>query len=324
MKKIIKALAFYLSVVMTLSYGDVISFRQLTEMVSHDVKRNIFLDKDIPKYELDLIIPKKLKRGEIYELYKNVLFEHNLKLQFNKRGKFYFVKRIPAVEIDIPQQHPAKKLHYYSYKIKNITNEDVLSVMHIFPTVKFSYLKQSDIIAYSATRSEHKEVARLLKQADNKVNSKTIKITIFTINKNRALDYGSKIKALGYEFGYSADNFLTSLISSGKRAHTIGDTASLYFSLYAMENQGVAKSQQSPTLLVTNGKPTLVNSVLNIPYQTSTITTSETKVITRDQVSYRDIGLIVNINPKIKGNSVFLNLELVSEELLNQNDNKPL
>jgi type II secretory pathway component GspD/PulD (secretin) len=30
------------------------------------------------------------------------------------------------------------------------------------------------------------------------------------------------------------------------------------------------------------------------------------------------------INPKIKGNSVFLNLELVSEELLNQNDNKPI
>jgi type II secretory pathway component GspD/PulD (secretin) len=293
-------------------------------MVSKDVKRNIFLDKDIKDYKMDLFIPEKLKQGEIYELYKNVLFEHDLKLQFNKRGKFYFVSKLPVNEMVMPQPHPSQKLHYYSYKIKNITNEDVLAVMKIFPKVKYSYLKQSDIIAYSATLSDHAQVKQLLKKADNKVRSKTIRITIFTVNKSKAIGYGSKIRDLSYNFGYKIDNFLTSLVSSGNRSHMIGDTASFSFMLYAMEEYGIANIQQSPTLLITNGKPTMVNSVLNLPYKTSTVTTDDSKTITRDQVSYRDIGLIVKVDPKIKGDSVFLNLELISEELLNKNDNKPI
>ena len=323
MKNLVKALVFCISL-LNLSQAEIISFHDLTAMVSKDVKRNIFLDKDIKDYKLDLFIPEKLKQGEIYELYKNVLFEHDLKLQFNKRGKFYFVTRLPISEIAPPEQHPSKKLHYYSYKIRNITNEDVLAVMKIFPKVKYSYLKQSDIIAYSATLSDHAQVKQLLKKADNKVRSKTIRITIFTINKSNAISYGSKIKDLSYTFGYKIDNFLTSLVSSGGRSHNIGDTASFSFMLYAMEEYGIANIQQSPTLLITNGKPTMVNSVLNLPYKTSTVTTDDSKTITRDQVSYRDIGLIVKVDPKIKGDSVFLNLELISEELLNKNDNKPI
>ena len=301
-----------------------ISFRDLTKLVSEDVHRNIFLDKSIDNYSLDIFIPEVMKRGEIYEMYKNVLFEHNLKLQFNKRGKFYFVSKLPAEDIPREEIPSYQKIHYHSYKIKNITNEDVVAVMKIFPTVKFTYLKQSDIIAYSATDEVHTEVHRLLKTADNKVLSKTLKITIFTVNKNKALAYGSEIRALGYDFNYNVDNFLTSLVSSGSRVHSIKDKASLAFTLYAMENYGIAKIQQSPTLLVTNGKPTLVNSVLNIPYKTSTVTTSKGDTTTRDQVLYRDIGLVVKIDPKIKGNSVFINLELVSEELLNHDNNMPI
>ena len=317
MKKI-KVVLLLLS---NLLFAQTITFQQFTEMVSQDVKRNIFLDKDIKNYKMDLFIPDHLKSGELYEMYKNVLFEHDLKLQFNKRGKFYFVSRL----LDKPKYiNPDKELHYYSYKIKNITNEDVLAVMKIFPTVHFSYLKQSDIIAYSCTKSVHQQVKQLLKKADNKVRSKTIKITIFTVNKDKVLSYGSKISKFGLEAGYSADNFVSSLISSSIKSFDLVDRASFFFTLYALQSHGYAKIQQAPTMLITNGKKTMVNSVLNIPYKVSTVTQKENTTTTRDQIKYRDVGLVVSVNPKIKNDSVFLDLRLISEELLSTKDDKPL
>ena len=321
MIKRIVALALSISVFLS---ADPISFRDLTALVSGDLKRNIYLDKDIKDYQLELNIADHSKRGELYELYKIVLFEHDLKLQFNKRGKFYFVSRLTKKELQKSDKYADNVIHYYHYKIRNITNEDVVNVMKIFPSVKFTYLKQSDIIAYSATEPVHKEVLSLLKRADNKVKSKTIRITIFTVNKDRAKEYGSKISKIGIGFNYNVENLFSSLISSASRVFTLGDVSTFAFLLYAMEHYGVADIQQSPTLLVTNGKKTLVNSVLNVPYKESTTTTKETRTITRDQIKYRDIGLVVNVDPKIKGNSVFLDLNLVSEELLSEKDNKPI
>jgi len=234
------------------------------------------------------------------------------------------VTRLTKKELEKSDKYSDKVVHYYHYKIRNITNEDVVNVMKIFPTVKFTYLKQSDIIAYSATEPVHKEVLSLLKKADNKVKSKTIRITIFTVNKDRAKEYGSKISKIGIGFDYHVDNFVSSLLSSVTRDFVLGDVASFSFLLYAMEHYGVADIQQSPTLLVTNGKKTLVNSVLNVPYKESTTTTKDTRTTTRDQIKYRDIGLVVNVDPKIKGNSVFLDLNLISEELLSEKDNKPI
>ena len=319
----IKRMAVFLLSI-NLLIADPISFRDLTALVSGDLKRNIYLDKDIKNYELELNIADHSKRGELYELYKIVLFEHDLKLQYNKRGKFYFVTHLTKKELEKSDKYSDKVVHYYHYKIRNITNEDVVNVMKIFPTVKFTYLKQSDIIAYSATEPVHKEVLSLLKKADNKVKSKTIRITIFTVNKDRAKEYGSKISKIGIGFDYHVDNFVSSLLSSVTRDFVLGDVASFSFLLYAMEHYGVADIQQSPTLLVTNGKKTLVNSVLNVPYKESTTTTKDTRTTTRDQIKYRDIGLVVNVDPKIKGNSVFLDLNLISEELLSEKDNKPI
>jgi len=321
MIKRILALALLIS---SLLAADPISFRDLTALVAGDLKRNIYLDKDIKNYELDLNIPDHSKRGELYELYKIVLFEHDLKLQFNKRGKFYFVTSLTIKELEKSDKYSDKVVHYYHYKIRNITNEDVVNVMKIFPTVKFTYLKQSDIIAYSATDPVHREVLALLKRADNKVKSKMIRITIFTVNKDRAKEYGSKISKIGIGFNYNVKNLFSSLISSASRVFNLTDISSFAFMLYAMEHYGVADIQQSPTLLVTNGKKTTVNSVLNVPYKESTTTTQEARTVTRDQIKYRDIGLIVNVDPKIKGNSVFLDLDLVSEELLSEKDNKPI
>ena len=304
--------------------ADPIPFRDLTKLVAHDLNRNIYVDKDIKDYTVDLDIPDHAKRGELYEFYKIVLFEHDLKLQFNKRGKFYFVSKIPKRDLEKSDKYSDQVIHYYHYKIRNITNEDVVNVMKIFPTVKFTYLKQSDIIAYSATAPVHREVLQLLKRADNKVRSKMIRLTIFTLNKDRAKEYGSKISKIGIGFNYNVKNLFSSLISSATRAFSFTDVSSFAFLLYAMEHYGVANIEQSPTLLITNGKKTMVNSVLNIPYKESSVTTKDSRTVTHDQIGYRDVGLVVNVDPKIKGNTVYLDLNLVSEELLSDKDKTPI
>ena len=116
-------LALLISAFSTFSFADLISFKELTKLASNDLNKNIYLDKDLPKYSVDFNIVDFQKKGEVYEFFKIVLFENNLELQYNKRGDFYFIKdgekmSVKPVAVEPVPIHETLKLHYYTYKIK--------------------------------------------------------------------------------------------------------------------------------------------------------------------------------------------------------------
>ena len=329
MKKTIRVLIFLASC-LSLSYAsDKISFKELTQLASQDLGKNIYLDKDLPKYSVDFNLVDYQKKGEIYEFYKIVLFEHDLQLQFNNRGNFYFIKNKEIKEEikDLPRLPlPAisDRLHYYTYKIRNTTNEDVVNALAIFPNVKFKHLKQSDTIAYSATRSDHVQVMKILRRSDNKVSNKTIRLTMFSVNRKNLLEFGSQISEFSFKYNSAVGGILDSLSKGSTSSYNLSTSANIAFTLSALQSNNAINILQKPTILLTNGIESSVKSVVNVPYLQTTSTVDSTTNSVIEQYEYKDIGLQINIKPKIKDNWAYLELDLISDELISLDDNKPI
>ncbi len=271
----------------------------------------------------------------MYEFYKIVLFEHDLYLQYNRKGKFYWVKKMEKeLEATPPALiHESLKLHYYTYKIKNITNQDVVDAMTIFQNVKYKYLKQSDVIAYSATRSTHEQIVKILRRSDNKVKHSTVKITLFAMNDKNIKSWGSDIHQLNFSADISnvttkannmIDSVLDSLTSKKTSSFKLNTNSLFSFTLHALKGHSLVDILQEPTIRLTNGVESVVTSVMNVPYLKTTAKTDSTTNSVTESYDYKDIGLQIRINPKIKDDWVYLELDLISEELLSLDDDKPI
>jgi len=312
---------FMLLVTLGVQASEVLTFSQLTELASHDIGKNIFLDKSIPEYKVEINLVDHAKEGQMFQFYKVVLFDHNLTLKYDIMGEFYSIKSKSKQPTPPALIHKDLKLHYYSYKIKNITNTDIIDAMSIFPNIKYKYLKQSDMIVYSATRIQHAKIKKILLATDNNVKSSTIKITLFTFHKSKVKEYGSSLEV--FKFGSGVDTIFKALTTGASASFSVEGNYLLDFSLKALEAHGLVDVYQEPTMLLTNGIETVIDSVVNVAYKSSTITTQDDKGVARDQLSYRDIGLRINVLPKIKNDFVYLNLNLISEELLSLENDKP-
>jgi len=325
MEKVIKVLILLISVVSILTASE-ITFKDLTKLASEDLGKNIYLDKNVANYSVDFNIVDHQKKGEIYEFYKIVLFNNDLFLQYNKRGDFYFIKDKPTIIEPMiePVMADWQELHYYSYKIKNITNKDVVNCMSIFPKVKFVHLAQSDMIAYSATKKQHVQVKKMLHRSDNSVRAAVVKITLFASKKDNLLSYGSNVRAFNLTLDGTITKILSSLKNGDSKSYNLNNTANLAFTLFALDAHGLVDIFQEPTLRLTNGIETSVSSVLNVGYKESTTTYTDAQKNVTENLKYRDIGLTIKVLPKIKSNWVYLDLNLVSEDLLSLDDKVPL
>lgn len=320
MKKILLILVAFLSL-----NANQINFTELTKLASEDIKTNIYLDKDIPNYEIDLSLPRTPAKGEIFSLYNMVLADNNLTLQYNLSGKFYFIKqKEKQYSIDAPLPvHPDVQKNYYTYKIENITNDDVVNAMKIFG-VKYQYLKQSDIIAYSATKEQHLQIHDILYESDNAVRQSSIKLTLFSVNKNNLQKYGSTVRAISYSFDSQIDNILGALKHGQSTEFKLNDQSLFSFSIGAMSGYSVIDIFQEPTIKLTNGIETSVSSVVNIPFLETTTQTDAMTNQTTEQYSYKDVGLQIKITPKINGDWIYLDMNLISDEIISNDDYRPI
>jgi len=321
-----KILVYLISLsVFALADMQTITFRELTKLVSLDLHKTILLDKDIPKYKLEYNQADYGKPGQLYEFYKIVLFDNNLKLVYNNKGDFYYVKKIysnPPILPPKPIPSFKDKLYYYAYKIKNITNKDVVDCMSIFPNVKYKYLAQSDMIVYSATLEQHRQIDKILKAADNKVLSRSIKITIFSVDRNKLRQLGTTVKQ--FDLSFSSDvvsNFINNIVKTYKFDSGFDiDLLMTYLNRY-----NITKVKHSPTILLTNGVEATINSVSNIRYITAVaqVDNSNNNVV-RQNYLYRDVGLKIKMIPKVTSKWIYINLSLVSEELLSYQPDNPI
>ncbi len=319
MKRIIIVLVVSLS---SLFGSEVVDFDQLVEMASKDVDTNIYLDNSLKdSYEVQLNLSKNPKEGEIFAYFTDILDENNLTLRYNQKFRFYTVvnkkkKREPQF---FPEVDPKTKIHFYTYKIKNVTNKDVASALSVMPGIVYKYLPQSDMIAYSATQEQHRFVLESLRNTDNKSLQRSIKITIFATTKGKVKEAGTYIEKAGISFDTSVFFGNVSDISSA-----INNIAQFKANMKFMEDNDYIEIFQAPTMLLTNGIEAKFNSVKTVPYLETTSTISDAKTSSTESYNYKDVGLQINVLPKIKKDKIFIDLNLTSEEVLDLNDNRPI
>ena len=301
-----------------------ISFKDLVKLSSADLKTNIYVDKDIKDYAVEINIADYQKKGEITSFLNTVLFDNDMYMKYNVNPKYYtIVKRKNKRKVLPlkPEPNDRDKIHYYTYKIKNITNNDVKSVLSIF-NIKYKYLAQSDIIAYSCTQDEQQDINKMLTATDNDTKQIKVKISIFNVNKKKLKDIGTKLNKFGISFSSDITN---NLLSSNNVAFQNTPTFELDAYMTALESRGISKISQSPTIVLTNGVKATLNSVSNVRYVTGTsqVDNNNNSSI-RENYEYRDVGLKISILPKIKDNFVYFDFSLVSEEFISYEKDNPI
>ena len=290
------------------SYLSAVDLEEFTNIVSSEVKSNIYLDKKIIDYDINLDdLPIQPLNSELMSIYRRVLKDNNLTLE--KDGNYYYVAHAPRVK------EPIKR--YYTYKVENLLANDIKKLLTIFPDLNYKYLGQSDMIVFYSTLKESKKILKLLSSADGKLVQEQIKVTILNTNNIKAKEIGTKINKIGVDFDY----FLKLLIGTPiKTSSNINNVGSFNAFLTAMNQEGVTEIEQSPTLLLRDGQKTEFKSVTNIPFLQTTQTTTDTRTQETESLNYKDVGLTVSVVPKIKESYIYLDLKLVSEDLLTARD----
>ncbi|MDQ7083951.1 MAG: hypothetical protein Q9M36_03040 [Sulfurovum sp.] len=317
MKKIIMVITVLLISVLN---ANQISFKGLVALASSDLRKTIYVDKDIKDYSIDFNIQGTPKSNESYAVLSKVLKEHNLTLEYNFKMGFYTIEReiVRAIRPPSSIASDVDKLHYYTYKIKNVINKDVEKVFEIVD-INYTFLNQSDTIAYSCTKERQIEINNLLSTVDTEVKQATIKISIFSVNKDNLRHFGTDLDdfAIGVNLNLS-QNLLEDSISSLEIPFL---TSKMYF--HALHRLGVTKISHEPTILLSNGIESIIQSVSNVRYVVGTSSVEDARTEIVEEYEYRDVGLKIKILPKIQDDFISLDLDLTSEEFINYQIDNP-
>ncbi|MGW8169472.1 MAG: type II secretion system protein GspD [Sulfurovaceae bacterium] len=202
----------------------------------------------------------------------------------------------------------------YTYNLKYVTFDDLQSVISSFPSVSVKYLKSYNQIIFSCNEDKYKDIRNMILSVDVPIRSKNIKITVFNSSDDVSSDIGIKINKLGFKLEnstFQSFDFYNNLLE---------------FDAYisALKNNNKISISQSPTFFLINGNKLSFKSVKNIPYITQTSEVQNTGTSTTSSYSYKDVGLQIELTPRISKKSTLLELNLKIEDLIDLNLDKPL
>lgn len=277
------------------------------EIVSHTIKVPIYISTDIPASDVSFYLPVDVPNSLMLDTLRTSLMDKGYVLR--KVDNSYFIV-------------PSRELEFYTYKFKNIEVYDIQSVFSIFDNVSFSYLPSSHSVIYQTNYLNNKKIQEFLKQIDVPLKSETIKVSIIRTDLSKLVQIGSKVGKFelgindfaNYIFGVAGD-------STSLQGGHIFDFKTLLSFLHQNE---VVTIEQSPTLYLFDSKLSSVSYVDNVPYLVSTSQVQDGKSTTQETTEYKDVGLKLNVLPRINNDIMMLDFDLTVENLLtSSNEEKP-
>lgn len=321
-----KKILFLLIVLLNSLFAIELQFTQLTDIYQKKLSINID-DSIVNDFIVDIPDDTFSDVNDLKSFYNQLLYDNQFLLVAVTDYNYNIVRSPDYNFVDIDNNITIQEPTIFDshiYSIKNITNEDLESVLEVFgDALKYKYLPQTNRLIYYCDDTLADRVYNALQQLDLPTKQAQVKITIM-INDNALLkDFGSNINNFGLDFDLQKTftDFFTKGVSSSYSSEAFFRFNTL---VRFMETAGVTSVEQSPTLLLKNGTKSTLKSVKTVPYISSTTQVTDTKESTTESVQYKDIGLQLEIIPKISNDSIFLNISLISEELLDMNDNKPI
>jgi len=283
-----------------------ITLKDYIQIVSKQQNVTIIIDDKIDE-KFSLMVSTSIKRKTYWDILETLLREKDLKLILIK-NHFYITSSLDD------------ESYIHKYKFKYIPYDDVKDIMTLYP-YKYKFIKNLKTVFVEATETQFKKMLSVFRTIDKLPLQLKLKITILDTDVGKLKEYGMEntlnIKQGGNEnfffnllaFPFSVNNSLT----------TIQRNQFTSFIKY-MDTNNYTKILSSPTLTIFDNKVSVFDIVKNIPYQTGKTVNSDDVSKTTTATEYKDIGLKLKIDPMINDNDIFLDIDLVSENILDTSD----
>ncbi len=300
-RKILIILSFQVLIVAnSLIDFDLVRF---VNIISVENDMTILIDEKIDK-NFTLFIDSKISKDTYKLIFIDILKSNNLKLKV--KNNYYKIIKDTKQDLIIK-----------SIQLKNIEFEEIKELTTLYPKSNFKYLSKNNMLLIQSTLKKYNEIAKFIKIADIYSKQYKIKITIIDTNLNKIRDYG--ISYINENIVSNDNDYLFNLIAYPfTSSASYGDIASSKLSsmIQLLNEDKITDLISSPILTIYNNKKSKFEVVKNIPYLESTTTIDENQTKTTQSYKYKDVGLKIDLLPKIYDYKVFIDLNLVIENLV--------
>ena len=295
----------------SLIFSSDIYLKDFVNVISTSLNITIVIDNEVNN-QLSIFVADDLKKDSYLKILAEILNENELTIKsFNN---FYLITKLKKDE-EIVKDMELKILR--TIKLKNIDFDYIKDIFTVQKDIEFTYIKTSKLIIINSIESDFKKIFEIVSNIDNSPNQLKLKITILDTNLNKIKEYGSEItQNINLN---SSSNFFFNLLAYPFSVNSQVNTTdkSNFNSFIKLLNQNkITELVASPTLTLLDSKEVVFNVVKNIPYLSGSTTVDDTNTKTTNSYTYKDIGLKISITPKIFDDSVFLDLDLTTESIL--------
>lgn len=295
----------------SLIFSSDIYLKDFVNVISTSLNITIVIDNEVNN-QLSIFVADDLKKDSYLKILAEILNENELTIKsFNN---FYLITKLKKDE-EIVKDMELKILR--TIKLKNIDFDYIKDIFTVQKDIEFTYIKTSKLIIINSIESDFKKIFEIVSNIDNSPNQLKLKITILDTNLNKIKEYGSEITQ-NINLNPSS-NFFFNLLAYPFSVNSQVNTTdkSNFNSFIKLLNQNkITELVASPTLTLLDSKEVVFNVVKNIPYLSGSTTVDDTNTKTTNSYTYKDIGLKISITPKIFDDSVFLDLDLTTESIL--------
>jgi general secretion pathway protein D len=287
-----------------------LSLEDYASMVADMRKINIVVAGELQGSNINFLIGNSIKDSKNYlEVFKTMLNKKDLKL-INKGGYYYIDKKhIEGLKTSIRVVKPS-----------NLIEKEFVNLCTLLD-LNCTYFKNSNTFMFSATDQKFKEFNSLLSSIDKRPGQIKLKITILETNnqdiKTREIELNSILQEIGETANFKYFFNLITLPYSVSSNIAEGTKQSFYAVLKMLDEKGLTKVESSPILTAQHNKKITFKSADNIPYKTASSSVEDAKTSNTENIEYKDVGLQIELTPTINRGDVYIDLNLVSEEVTN-------
>jgi general secretion pathway protein D len=198
--------------------------------------------------------------------------------------------------------------------------------------MKIGFDRGTNSVIIYATKNEYENLKKLIDQLDIRRRQVLIAATIVEASTKSLLDIGVRWQVLGKRGGASfrgsslsniyssflSGSFLMGVFSDVGRSVTIGDTSFFFpdlvllFSL--LETGSGFNIVSNPRVLTLDNQPAVIKVGQVVPYAEGVkFDINGQPIITYD---YKEVGLELNVTPRISGDNLRLTIDLTLEEII--------
>ena len=198
--------------------------------------------------------------------------------------------------------------------------------------MKIGFDRGTNSVLLYATYSEYEGIKRLIEKLDVRKRQVLIAATVVEASTRKLLDIGVRWQVLGKRGGASfrgtsltdvygaflSGNFLMGVLSETGRTITLGGTSVLFpdlvFLFSLLESGTGFNIVSNPRVLTLDNEPAVIKVGQVVPYAEGVkFDINGQPIITYD---YREVGLELNVTPRISGENLSLSIELTLEEII--------